>query len=323
MNNPLNSASAAGGLLKSDALLRAIEGAAEVRRRHQFFNWLLSKVGLFLPDQLAICGAWSPSHRTLVFDQFNSILLPEATLAELTGRTSVLLQRVVDEWVRREGSVCCLPLAAIDSDMTRPYLEQLSALGIHQLLVHGVSRPQRADAIETLFMFASRDVAIDEGHLHAMALIGPHLHLTYRRMLNFEFSLGPQFSIRTSAQAPGPAETGLLTKRELQILALVRDGLSNARIGAQLGISPLTAKNHVQGLLRKLGASNRAQAVARGLALEMMPGADVQAANVALQASKTLHESSGALPAEQRATQDPNKPDLPAPPVSRQTRRSS
>ncbi len=268
--------------------MRALESASEVRRRHQFFNWLLSKVGLFLPDQLAICGAWSPVHRTLLFDQFNSILLPEATLAELTGKPSVLLQRVAEEWVRRAGPVCCLPLTALDGLATRSLLHQLAGMGIHELLVHGVSRPQRADAIESLFVFASRDVAIDAGHLQAMELMGPQLHITYRRMLNFESGLGQQTASRPLVAAPPPSEAGLLTKRELQILALVRDGLSNVQIGERLGISPLTAKNHVQGLLRKLGASNRAQAVARGLALDMMPGADVHVATLALNPARTL-----------------------------------
>ncbi|MBC7940583.1 MAG: hypothetical protein H7Z19_12600 [Chitinophagaceae bacterium] len=301
-------------------MIRALEGAAEVRRRHHFFNWLLSKVGSMLPAQLAICGAWSPTHRALVFDQFNSMLLPEATLAELTGRTSVLLQNVIDEWVRCAASVCCVPVDAVDTAAARPQVDELLASGIRELLVHGVSRPHRADAIETIFVFASRDVAIEQEHLHAMALLGPHLHLTYRRMLSFELSLGPQSPVRPANGPLPPSDVRLLTKRELQILTLIRDGLSNAQIGERLEISPLTAKNHVQGLLRKLGASNRAQAVARALALEMMPGADVQAANIAMQASKSAQEIAGSLPADQPSTLGPRNRRSVGPRVTNRTR---
>ena len=50
----------------------------------------------------------------------------------------------------------------------------------------------------------------------------------------------------------------------------VREGKSNQEIGDQLGISVLTVKNHVQKILRKLGASNRAQAVARAMSMNLL-----------------------------------------------------
>ena len=42
------------------------------------------------------------------------------------------------------------------------------------------------------------------------------------------------------------------------------------QIGEVLSISPLTVKNHVQKILRKLGASNRAQAVSKALSLGLI-----------------------------------------------------
>jgi len=53
-----------------------------------------------------------------------------------------------------------------------------------------------------------------------------------------------------------------LTERERQILALLVDGLSNAQIAQKLSISISTAKFHVRGILSKLGANSRSQAVA-------------------------------------------------------------
>jgi DNA-binding NarL/FixJ family response regulator len=50
----------------------------------------------------------------------------------------------------------------------------------------------------------------------------------------------------------------------------VREGKSNPQIGLHLGISPLTVKNHVQKLLHKLGATNRAQAVAIAMAQHLL-----------------------------------------------------
>jgi NarL family two-component system response regulator LiaR len=52
-----------------------------------------------------------------------------------------------------------------------------------------------------------------------------------------------------------------LSSRELQVLALVAEGLSNEEIAEQLVISPYTVKNHVSACISKLGANNRTQAV--------------------------------------------------------------
>jgi DNA-binding CsgD family transcriptional regulator len=54
-----------------------------------------------------------------------------------------------------------------------------------------------------------------------------------------------------------------LSERERQVLQWVRQGKTNHEIGQILSISPLTVKNHVQKILRKLNVSNRAQAAAR------------------------------------------------------------
>lgn len=57
----------------------------------------------------------------------------------------------------------------------------------------------------------------------------------------------------------------LLTPRQLEILALVGEGLSNTEIAFRLYLTESTVKWHIRKILRALGASNRAQAVARYL----------------------------------------------------------
>ena len=57
---------------------------------------------------------------------------------------------------------------------------------------------------------------------------------------------------------------GAVSRRELEVLGLVRQGFTNAEIGRLLGISERTAKAHVGALLVKLQAADRAEAVARG-----------------------------------------------------------
>ena len=55
-----------------------------------------------------------------------------------------------------------------------------------------------------------------------------------------------------------------LTRRELQILHLIEDGLTNKEIAVRLGIEVATVKNHVHNLLEKLRVHRRADAAAYG-----------------------------------------------------------
>jgi ATP/maltotriose-dependent transcriptional regulator MalT len=52
-----------------------------------------------------------------------------------------------------------------------------------------------------------------------------------------------------------------LSTRQAEVLALLCEGLANKEIARALGISACTVKLHVQGVLQKLGAANRVQAV--------------------------------------------------------------
>jgi DNA-binding NarL/FixJ family response regulator len=58
---------------------------------------------------------------------------------------------------------------------------------------------------------------------------------------------------------------GSLTPREREVLALLAAGAANKVIARRLGVSFHTAKAHVASVLAKLGASSRADAVARGV----------------------------------------------------------
>lgn len=71
----------------------------------------------------------------------------------------------------------------------------------------------------------------------------------------------PREQVRPTSVPGGPD----LTKRELEVLAGMSHGRSNAQIGADLYLSEDTVKTHARRLFRKLGAADRAQAVAIGL----------------------------------------------------------
>jgi len=63
----------------------------------------------------------------------------------------------------------------------------------------------------------------------------------------------------------------MLTTRELEVLRMLADGLSNKEIATRLGISDHTAKFHVTQILGKLGAASRAEAAAIGIRRGFIP----------------------------------------------------
>jgi DNA-binding NarL/FixJ family response regulator len=79
----------------------------------------------------------------------------------------------------------------------------------------------------------------------------------------------PGASAPAATAAPG---AGDLTPRELEVLALVGQGATNAEIAAQLVVSENTVKFHMKNILQKLHARNRAEVVAFALRSGVMPG---------------------------------------------------
>jgi two-component system nitrate/nitrite response regulator NarL len=100
----------------------------------------------------------------------------------------------------------------------------------------------------------------------------PELFDLIRAVMRNEAALSPAIAgrllgqIRDGGTAPRPAdeqaETPALTPRELEVLRLVADGLSNKEIASSLFITEGTVKNHVHNALEKLQLENRTQAAA-------------------------------------------------------------
>ncbi len=89
-----------------------------------------------------------------------------------------------------------------------------------------------------------------------------------RRLL---LALGPRPAAAGQSAAP-PAATGpdALSSRELEVLRLIDQGLSNAEIAARLVVAPSTVKKHINRIFGKLGAAHRAQALARARRLNLL-----------------------------------------------------
>src|SRR5215216_1559228 len=104
-----------------------------------------------------------------------------------------------------------------------------------------------------------------------------------RRVRNGESPLDPELAARllrrlateggvgrTRGPHAGPYVVEPLTRRELEVLGLMKLGRTNRQIAQDLVISLGTAKNHVEHIIAKLGVSDRTQAVVRALELGLI-----------------------------------------------------
>ncbi len=252
------------------AFVDTVDGAREVQRRHQFFVWSQGSFQTLLPHALAICGHYDRHRKEVRLEAFNSVVVSAPLLSTLTDGQSALTQHLINLWMFGHGRALAVDVSTLCHRSVVESASQLVDCDFNSLLIHGVARPQRLNEIETIFIFATAAHDACGARLRELELMLPHLHATYLRVQAVEQEIGAA-SFRPSEQEVGFSGAGI-SERECQVLRCAREGLTNQAIAAQLGISALTVKNHIQKILHKLGAANRAQAVARAMAMNLLSG---------------------------------------------------
>ncbi len=99
--------------------------------------------------------------------------------------------------------------------------------------------------------------------------VGPGIHAALAAVRTGLTVMDPSLAeslVPAAKVGPTPGKgRGELTERERQVVQLLSEGLSNKLIADRLGISDHTAKFHVNGVMMKLGASTRTEAVVEAM----------------------------------------------------------
>jgi len=98
--------------------------------------------------------------------------------------------------------------------------------------------------------------------------VGPGIHAALAAVRSGLTVMDSALASSLVPPLPAPREPkgrGELTERERQVVQLLAEGLSNKLIADRLGISDHTAKFHVNGVMMKLGASTRTEAVVEAM----------------------------------------------------------
>ena len=235
-----------------ERLLITIESSQQVHRRNQYFLWSQGALQSFLPHDVLVFG-----HGEYGTANFRCEVLARNNTWEdraLHKELNQLVQQMIDNW---QSSGHQPRLFTALSEENNPHgcaiSHTLSRLGLGHALAHGAK--EFPGDCSGFFVFMRMAVAPGRRHAYFADMLMPYLHTTLHRMLLAEKD-SPE-----SRQRPGLK----LSSREAEVISLIRDGNTNQQIAERLGLSPLTVKNHVQHILRKLDVVNRAQAVAKAV----------------------------------------------------------
>jgi transcriptional regulator EpsA len=272
----------------TEAIVGVFRAVPGILVRSQFFIWTQGQMQKLLPHQVLVCGCYEPEQGRLIFSVFNSIALPAEAAHCLCDESGPFLRAIMDEWVRARGRPLVIDIATMGEPARRAAHTLLTDAGIFRLVVHGCARPQRPHELESLFLFGEPGIERLEQMQSGAELLLPSLHSAWRTVLSARHERpshgAPSGAPATGLEASASLGDGLavlkppLTPREVQILQCVRAGGSNREIALALSLSPLTVKNHLQKILRKLGVGTRTQAVTNAAALGLLSPADPPAA---------------------------------------------
>jgi transcriptional regulator EpsA len=242
-----------------ESLLLNIDASLRVYSRPQLFGWTQGLLQNFLPHELLLCAVREDRALTYRVDCFASPWIDSERVRALFQQDVELVAGLVRRWVESEFHPVVCNVQGADTPARGEFAAELHGVGADSLMVHGTYDSLGKPVSLFVLGAIAGDLGVEQRFL--LELIVPFLHLAWVRSQLAR----PLEDIQAAAHAPD-----VLTVREKEILRWIHLGKSNFEIGTILGISPLTVKNHVQKILRKLNVRNRTQAVGRALALRFL-----------------------------------------------------
>jgi transcriptional regulator EpsA len=261
---------------EGEKFLRIISQAARIRRHYELFQLLQGEIQYFIPHQILICAWGDFGGPNLNLDVVSAIA--GVRTDTLSGcRIETLLKRLYSRWLARGRQPMLIDGAAAE---IRTFPACVCALHkslqrMRSILVHGIHDAR--DGTDSLYLAAHEDSIVNESEIERVQfVIGSvitQIDVAFRRVTGLK-------SLGTTANEG----LGALSAREKEVLAWVSEGRTNREISTALAISTFTVKNHVQRIIKKLGATNRTEAAAkyRRMAISRYSQVDPQARRTAL-----------------------------------------
>lgn len=236
-----------------DRLVWIAESAIKVKNSAGFFLWTQGAVQLLIPHEILLCGVKPNGGNSLQMQRFSSSrYFRDEHFKAVCDPNSGLVPALVARWLRTGAPAFMLPGEDEETD------ELLTRTELKSVVSHGV---WGADAdVSGYFCFSRTPLKADHRTVRVLEVVVPIIYVTFLRVLAADLG-GEESKVRMN---------NVVTKRELEILGWIKEGKTTHDIALILGLSPFTVKNHVQNVLKKLGARSRSHAVAQALNMGLL-----------------------------------------------------
>lgn len=246
--------------LELEALVLNLDASLRVHNAHHLFSWSQGALQSLIRHESLTCVLGKGDPMSFQTESFSSVALDIARFNDVFRQDTAVVAKLVTSWEENRRRPLVQDLGADGPLAGSAVARELGRIGAAAILAHGTT--DASGKIESFFIFGCRPGGAGPKQAYLVELVVPTLHSAWIRT-----QLSWAGTVPAGAR---PAVAGLLTTREIEILKWLYHGKSNVEIGLILTISPLTAKNHVQKILRKLNVLNRTQAVGKALALRIL-----------------------------------------------------
>jgi transcriptional regulator EpsA len=250
-----------------EKFMRIIEMCTRIERHFEIFALMQGELQYFIPHRILI-SAWGDFRRgrKLTIDVISALPgLRTKQFASCNDRASecgmkCFLTRMHGVWCHggRQPMLLNNSPAVLEAWSNCNCGLDRTLRNMKSILVHGVH--DQREGYDSLYLALNPSAIVGaramDRFCHLVDCIVPQIDFAFRRVAALELGATPW----CQGRPPHPYN---LTAREQQIMDLVCEGKTNTEIGAVLGISANTVKNHAYRIFPKLGVSNRTQAVGK------------------------------------------------------------
>lgn len=248
------------GVPDLEKLQLILDRSLRVCARSHFFVWALGILQALLPHEIMVCALAGAHTEEFIIDVLSSTPLSAGVIELLCRPVGGFIAQLARGWKHAGLRPLAYQRESAVGNVDAQVAAVIAGAPINNFAAHGMCAV--GGPVASLFVLLNQSGGIGARQIYLLETLLPFLHVTWLRVhLGQSNSCGTLGSIR---------ELNGLSAREVEVIHCLQDGKSNSQIGIVLKISPLTVKNHVQNILRKLNARNRAQAVVKSLTLGIL-----------------------------------------------------
>ena len=244
---------------EQSTLLGLIGSLLDVETARAFEGWAAGPLQSLLPHGMMISGLAEIRPRQINIRKVIVHDWPLAYLEALRQQDGSFYSPIMARWNERHEPQLYQPgTDTVTTTQHRRWREVFHDYGLKNIAAHGVH--DVAGSVTSYFNFSCLQGRLDARTSGLLELLTPHMHLALTR------ALCAVPAMRTTDAGPCVS----LTAREYDVLHWMLEGKTNWEIGVIANRSEHTIKHQVERILAKLEATNRAQAVAKAIALGLI-----------------------------------------------------